>query len=280
MIERRENSRLLQIYTQQLRTLYAEYHAAYLKALAGKDIGASIHADRERLIAMDRVAALEKTIREELGITAYIDVLPATWSAFNKERESVREMVMQKHRGAISQMQQMRTASLSLSERAASPAAIELDEIGIAFGLLYSNANGAALLSGGRGYVHQDIREMLWGDEGQSFDTRPAVSGLVVPANGRQFFVSDSENPDLIWPSKYLQIEKHSITVPVVGVTDSVNVKEVRDGIEGRLYAPILENTPLERAVLLSNVSFLPLTLKNLDMDSQIAMNAMSWSGE
>lgn len=264
----------LQAYTFELRKLYAAYHDAYRKVLEGVPFGGTIHTDRNRLAAMDKVAALEQKIREELGIHAYIDVVPATWPAFNQERAQVKSLVTQTHSEAIAAMQRMKNFDMSLAERVASPAARELANARIAFGLLYSNANGAAIVTGETGFVHQDIRDELWGTDGQRSHTRPAVSGIVVPANGRDFFISDSDNPALIWPSNYLQIEQHSLTVPVVGIHDTTHLKEVREGVEGRLQAPILASADLKRAVLLSNNSYQALTLKEMDMQTRIATNA------
>jgi len=249
-----------QEHTEALHALYSKW--GNLRSLL-KAQKVSVHHNPILLQLEKKIASLEMQLRESMGITLRLSLIPTKWGYFQRERERIaidygptsRDIAL-----VLRGKSQTETESIEASKR--------LEKAGVKSACIFSGPSGVFIVSGDSATnVHEDIYQAVWGNRDDLNLRPPFVSGVLVPVNEKHFFILDGEHT-FLWPSEYYTEENgrySPLGVPIISMSHP-NVSKVV-GVYRHTGKPVIENVS-QYAIILSNGenNFSPILIEGNEM--------------
>lgn len=185
----RKEQQRLEILTK-LEQEYRRYHAIRAKSLA--------HDDAAAAGAVVEILKLESRLRQEFGQPYALQE--------QKYREGEillkAEEIWKQAEPIVAQLQLLSARGETKSNKY-SNLSNQLETLGVRFACLFSDQDIAAIVQGGEGMVHRQIRD--WAgkarEEGLKLPARPDVSGHLIRIPGSKTWVMRLDNPQVVWTS-------------------------------------------------------------------------------
>lgn len=179
----------------RLATLYSQFVVA-------RENVETPHGDTGLRHILDQMIPLEKRLQETHKIRYRL--VPVPWEIPMVKREQIQDLydATARHRAIL---QTAKLAGISVNDPLFQRSARELEQWKVSFACLYSSPQGAIIVKGEQGMVHNDIRSKVWGSEDIT-QFRPDISGLLFTVNEQEVFVMDRDDGEGIWPSRNLGV--------------------------------------------------------------------------